>query len=609
MSRTMHPRIVAISGSSKGSAFPLGPFELVIGRDRSCDIRLDDPLVSRKHCGISHEGNRPFLLDMQSATGTFVNGFYFPAKMLLNGDRIRVGRSIFVYLDQDDAEVGSAMLMRTPAEEEWDRKVDAGQSGQRAAAYEAAMSTVLDAFLEFNGRINASRDADEIQSRVFELIFRVMPVEGVAILLRDLDTAGILSTTYRSILSQSDEPFPIDETVTGKALSDGGPIYSDKVVCFPLSTPSAKVGLLYAVMAAEGLEWFTAGHVRLLEAVAGSAAVALERARYVAWLEGENRRLNEAINVEHGMIGRSDKMQKIYQLIGRAGPSDLTVLITGESGTGKELVAKALHRNSPRAQNAMYVVNCAAFTDTLLGSELFGHEKGAFTGADKLRKGLFEFADGGTVFLDEIGECSFTLQADLLRLIQQREFKRLGGNQLLRANLRIIAATNVDLEKAMKEGRFRQDLYFRLNVIPIHMPKLAERREDIPLLVAEFIKKYGHIRSGAYPPVQGVTPEVRQIFASYDWPGNVRELENVIEGAIALGTSTYIGRDELPFSVTLKAPEPAELGQWVTELNACKKTIIERALQKTSLNRAEAARLLDLNPKYFSALCKELHLK
>src|SRR6266446_1122094 len=226
MSRTMHPRIVAISGPLQGSAFPLGPFELVIGRDRSCDIRLDDPLVSRKHCGISHEGNRPFLLDMQSATGTFVNGFYFPAKMLLNGDRIRVGRSIFVYLDQDDAEVGSAMLMRTPAEEEWDRKVNAGQSGQRAAAYEAAMSTVLDAFLEFNGRINASRDADEIQSRVFELIFRVMPVEGVAILLRDLDTAGILSTTYRSILSQSDEPFPIDETVTGKALRDGGPIYA-----------------------------------------------------------------------------------------------------------------------------------------------------------------------------------------------------------------------------------------------------------------------------------------------------------------------------------------------------------------------------------------------
>ena len=609
MSRTMHSRIVAISGPLNGSEFPVGPFDLIIGKGRSCDVRLADPLVSTKHCGISHEGDRPFLWDMQSGTGTFVNGFYFPGKILLYGDRIRVGRSIFVYLDRADADVESAMLMRTPAEEEWDRKLESGQSGQPAAAYEAAMSTVLDAFLDFNGRINASRDADEIQSRAFELIFRVMPVEGVAILLAGREGDGILSTAYRRLGSQSDEPFPIDDTVTEKALREAGPVYGDKVVCFPLSTASANIGLLYAVMAAEGAEWFTAGHTRLFNAIAGSAAVALERARYVAWLEGENRRLNEAINVEHGMIGRSAKMQQVYQLVSRAGPSDLTILITGESGTGKELVAKALHRNSPRSQSAMYVVNCAAFTDTLLGSELFGHEKGAFTGADKQRKGLLEFADGGTVFLDEAGECSMALQADLLRVIQQREFKRLGGNQVMHANVRIIAATNLDLEKAMKEGRFRQDLYFRLNLVRIQMPKLAERREDIALLVAEFIKKHGHIRPGAYPRVQGVTPEVRQIFASYHWPGNVRELENVIEGAIALGSSTYIGREELPPWLTVNPPQPAELGGWVTELNACRKGIIERALQKTGGNRAEAARLMDLNPKYFSALCKELNVK
>ena len=604
----MYPRIVAISGPLKGEWFPLGACELFIGRGKSCDIRLDDPLVSTKHCGISREGERPLLRDLQSATGLFVNGFYFPAKMLLSGDRFRVGRSIFVYLEPDDPDVDRATLMRTPAEEEWDRKLDFTQSGQRKEAYEAAMSTVLDAFLEFNGKINAGRDADEIQSRMFELIFRVMPLEGVAILLRDPDT-GILSTTYRRLVSPTDEPFSIDETVIGKALRDGGLVYSDKVVCLQLSTPSAKVGLLYAVMSADSNEWFTGSHLRLLEAVAGSAAVALERARYVAWLEGENRRLNEVINVEHGMIGRSDKMQKIYQLVGRAGASDRTVLIRGESGTGKELVARALHRNSPRAQKPLHSVNCAAFTDTLLGSELFGHEKGAFTGADKLRKGLFEVADGGTVFLDEIGECSLTLQADLLRLLQEHEFKRVGGTQVLHANVRIIAATNVDLERAMKEGRFRPDLYFRLNVIRIDMPRLAERREDIPLLIAEFIKKHGNIRSGNFPRVQGVTPEVHQIFATYDWPGNVRELGNVIEGAIALGSSSYIGREDLPLSLTLKPSEPAELGQWDAELNACKKMIIEKALQKTNFNRAEAARLLDLNAKYFSALCKELHVK
>ena len=586
--------------------FPLGPFELIIGKGRRCDVRLDDPLLAAKHCGISHEGPRPVLWDMQSTTGVFVNGFYFSGKVLLHADRIRVGSSIFVYLDRSDAEVDPATWKRTAAEEEWDRKLE---SGRRRAAYEPEMSAVLDAFLNFNGRINALRDASEIQSQVFELIFRLMPVEGVAILLADHDGDGMMSATYRRIGSPAADPFPLDEALTEKALRDGVQVYSDKAVCFPLRTAGTRVGLIYAVMAAAGAEYFTSGHMRLLEAVAGSTAVALEHARYAAWLEGENRRLKEAIKVEHDMVGRSAKMQQVYDLISRAGPTELTVLITGESGTGKELAAKALHRNSPRSQKEMYEVNCAAFTDTLLGSELFGHEKGAFTGADQLRKGIFEFADGGTVFLDEIGECSWQLQGDLLRLLQQREFKRVGSNKVLRANVRIIAATNVDLEKAIKEGRFRQDLYFRLNKIRIHMPRLAERRDDIPLIVAGLIKKHGHIRTGPYPRVRGVTPEVRQIFASYDWPGNVRELENVIEGAIALGTSAYIGREDLPASFALDTPQQAELGLWAAELDACKKAIVERALRKTGGNRAEAARLLGLNAKYLSALCKELNVK
>jgi DNA-binding NtrC family response regulator/pSer/pThr/pTyr-binding forkhead associated (FHA) protein len=601
----MSSRIVAISGPLKGQTFQLGRFDLVIGKGRSCQVRLNDPLVSTRHCGICHWGKHPALWDIQSGTGTFVNGFHFHGKVLLDGDRIRVGTSIFVYLDQNHAEVDSAILTLTPVEEEWDRKLSSGDGAVRAAAYEAAMGMVLDAFLDFNGRINAVRDADEIQSRVFDLIFRVLPMESAAILIRASDGDDALTATYRRIGSQSDEPFPLNDAVTEQVLREGKPVYAQTTVCWPLSTPDTKVGLLYAVLEARSIEYFTVGHDRLLRAIAGSTAVALVHARYVAWLEGENRRLNEAINLEHGMIGRSDNMQHLYQLVDRAGPSELMVLITGESGTGKELVAKALHRNSPRSQNAMYVVNCAAFTGTLLISELFGHERGAFTGADKQRKGLFEHADGGTVFLDEIGECSLQLQADLLRLIQQGEFKRLGSNQVLHANVRIVAATNVDLEQAIKEGRFRQDLYFRLNKIRIHMPRLAERREDIPLLIDAFIKKHGHIRPGAYPRVKGIKPELRRLFASYDWPGNVRELENLVERAIALGTSAYIGREDLPAAFGSTKMQAAEIGQWTTELNAAKKAIIERALLITGGKRAEAARLLDLNLKYFSSLCKE----
>jgi DNA-binding NtrC family response regulator len=601
-----NPRIIAISGPVKGMVTSLGPKDLIIGKGRSCGIRLDDPLVSTRHCGLCHEGEHPILWDMGSATGTFINGFRFGGQLLVHGDRIRVGCSVFVYLERDDAYVNADMLALTPAEEEWDRKL---KSGQRTASYEAAMASVLDAFLNFNGKINVLRDADEIQSHALDLVFRVIPAERAAILLSGRDGDGFFSTKYRRAGSQDCEPFQINDTVIEKALSNGSPVYDAKAVCFPLVTPNAKAGLIYASMWAKGSEWFTAGHMRLLEAIAASTAVALEHSRYVAWLEGENRRLNEAINFEHGMVGRSEKMQQVYQLINRAGPLDLNVLITGESGTGKELVAKALHLNSARSQKTMYVVNCAAFTDTLLESELFGHERGAFTGADKQRQGVFEYADGSTVFLDEIGECSMALQAKLLRVIQQREFKRLGGNPVLHANVRIIAATNVDLDKAIKEGRFRQDLYSRLNLVRIHMPRLSERREDISLLVAGFIKKHGHIRTGSYPPVQGVTPEVRQIFASYEWPGNVRELENAIESAIALGTSSYIAREDLPASMTASSLPPTQLVHWEEEVNACKRAIIEKTLLKTGGNRAEAGRLLGLHPTYFSKLCKELNMK
>jgi hypothetical protein len=195
-----------------------------------------------------------------SGTGTFVNGFYFPGKFLLYGDRIRVGRSIFIYLDRNDANVDNAMLTRTSAEEEWDRKIESGQSALRATAYEPTISTILDALFDFNDRINETRDPDAIQSHVFEMIFRVMPVEGVAILLADHAGEGTLTATYRRIGSQSGEPFPVDENVTQKALSQSGPVYGEKAVCVQLVAAGTKVGLIYAVMAADGFEWFTGGH-------------------------------------------------------------------------------------------------------------------------------------------------------------------------------------------------------------------------------------------------------------------------------------------------------------------------------------------------------------
>jgi transcriptional regulator with GAF, ATPase, and Fis domain len=224
-------------------------------------------------------------------------------------------------------------------------------------------------------------------------------------------------------------------------LSEGVSNHQDKAICCPMTAFDVKIGILYAAMAKSGPEWFTGGHVELAESIARSTAIALEHVRYVTWLESENQSLKELLNVEHGMIGDSERMKDVYRFIGRAGPSERPVLILGASGTGKELAAYAIHRNSPRAPKRFIPVNCGAFSESLLQSELFGYEKGAFTGAAVSRKGLFEEGDGSTVFLDEIGELPLHMQADLLRVLQQGEVKRLGRNDSIKVDVRIIAAT------------------------------------------------------------------------------------------------------------------------------------------------------------------------
>ena len=227
-------------------------------------------------------------------------------------------------------------------------------------------------------------------------------------------------------------------------------------------------------------------------------------------------------------------MRSLYRQIGRVAPSDSTVLITGESGTGKELVARAIHSNSPRAERPFVAINCAAITETLLESELFGHERGAFTGAIAQKKGRLETADGGTVLLDEIGELSPALQAKLLRVLQEREFERVGGTRSIAVDFRLVAATNRDLEQAIAAGTFRRDLYYRLNVVSLAVPPLRERPEDIPLLANHFARRHA---ANMKRRVTGVSPEALACLMAYDWPGNVRELENAIERAVVLGST------------------------------------------------------------------------
>ncbi len=244
------------------------------------------------------------------------------------------------------------------------------------------------------------------------------------------------------------------------------------------------------------------------------------------------------------IIGKSNAMNEIFDLISRIAPTDSTVLITGESGTGKELIASAIHANSQRCYMPFIAVSCGALPDSLLESELFGYEKGAFTGAEHTKRGRFEMAHKGTLFLDEIGDISLKTQVDLLRVLQQREINRLGGEQTIKVDVRILAATNRDLEKAIREERFRKDLFYRLNVISIHLPPLRERSEDIPLLAKAAIKKYCIEMNREEV---GIAPSAMKLLIDYDWPGNVRELENVIERALVIGFGGEITAEDLPF--------------------------------------------------------------
>ncbi len=352
---------------------------------------------------------------------------------------------------------------------------------------------------------------------------------------------------------------------------------------------------------------FDENHLQLASAIAGLSAVALDNVRQLEWLTGEADRLRAEINLDHDMIGESAQMKSVYQMISKVATSDSTVLILGESGTGKELAARAIHRLSPRADKPFIAINCAGLSETLIESDLFGHEKGAFSGAVAQKKGRFEIADGGTVFLDELGELPLPLQAKLLRVLQTREFERVGGTRSIKVDIRLIAATNRDLEAAIKNGGFRSDLYYRLNVVSLTMPALRDRRDDILLLAHYFAMKYSQ---KCKRQVKGLIPEAKALLVGYDWPGNVRELENVIERAVALGSTEMIQPEDLPEALNENA---VSLGVQPTSFHVAareaKRLIILNTLEQTGGNYTQAAKILGIHPTNLHRLARNLGLK
>jgi transcriptional regulator with GAF, ATPase, and Fis domain len=627
------PRIVSISGPLKGASYPLVGKTFTIGREPSSSLSIDDQFVSRRHCTIHLENGVAKIVDLNSHNGTFVNSIPVKQRELNHGDQLIIGASTFVFLVHEDEPSPApwvAMDEETsapPATLEMPvgmvPELDRLQTGTVSLAGQRALRD-LRTLLRISSDISSLQGLEDLQRRLLQSIFEVVPADRGAIILAEnsLDDVttifgwdrekgadrtmqvnrSALRDAYERKMATLSEIPPHAEN--GQSLVKAVPFKS--LLAAPLVTPSNVLGAIFLEAARPGVH-FDQRHLEMVSAIAGIGAIALQKAQRLEWLEGETRRLQEEISQGHDMVGESPRMQEVYRFIARAAPSSSTVLISGESGTGKELVARALHQRSPRRGKPFVAINCAALTETLLESELFGHEKGAFTGALTQKKGKLELADGGTVFLDEIGELAPVLQAKLLRVLQERELDRLGGARPIKVDIRLIAATNRNLAEEVAKGQFRQDLYYRLNVVALTMPPLRERREDIPLLASYFAIKHGQKFKRM---VKVISPEARACLMNYDWPGNIRELENAIERAVVLGSSEMIMPEDLPETLLDTQPlSAAASARYHEGVREAKKQIILSALEQASGNYTEAAKLLGVRATYLHRLMRNLNLK
>ena len=628
-------RLEIVSGPLKGKVFSLSGDEVSIGRDPANEISLLDSLVSRRHCVVRREGNSFRLLDLDSRNNSFVSGVPIKDRVLVAGDQVRVGNSILIFQEPSSESTAgnvSLQLDANPADGAATvilRKEDALYlQPPRPDNLPANAKTVrdLNVLLDFSRTLNSVLSSASLQEKVLEAVLQIIPADQGAILLTDDGTTEFSSIVGRDRRLGINQPIHASQTILNRVLEENVAVLSNdvqsddayrevesllerrvhSVLAVPLEVQGKVLGAMYLDASSPGVR-FDSDLLQLVTTLGNITALAIENARYLERLGGENRRLNEELSIHHSMVGESKAMHEVYGFVSRVAGRDSTVLITGESGTGKELVARAVHMNSARADKPFVAINCAAITETLLESELFGHERGAFTGAVSQKKGKLEIAEGGTVFLDEIGELAMPMQAKLLRVLQEREFERVGGTRPIKLDVRLIAATNRDLKEASRTGAFRSDLYYRLNVVSLHMPALRERREDIPMLAAFFASQHGE---KVKRRIAGISPEARACLMGYDWPGNVRELENAIERAVVLGSTELILAEDLPDSIleeSAAAGEPVNaLAEGVRE---AKKDLIERAIEKAKGNYTEAAAILGVHPNHLFRLIRTLKLK
>ena len=456
------------------------------------------------------------------------------------------------------------------------------------------VSVLLDSLRAMHAARNAAALRRTLEQHILALIREVIPSERGAILLED----GL-----------GENP-QVDKEIASRVLSERSAAaersHNRTKLAAPLIVRNEVAGLFYLETEATEPELDEINFM-LLSTIAQMSSMALENAYHVEWLRDEVERLEKRAEGDE-MAGESDKLNELRRKISRLAPTETTVLIVGESGTGKELAARSLHRQSKRGDKPFVAINCAALTESLLESELFGHERGAFTGAVAQKMGRLERGQGGTVFLDEIGEMPVGLQAKLLRVLQNREFERVGGTRSIALDIRLIAATNRNMEDAVARGLFREDLFYRLNVVSLRVPSLRERPEDILPLAHHFAASLSE-KTGRR--ISGISPQARRALQTHNWPGNVRELENAIEHAVALGSSDTILAEDLPETVREQWAQvhPSEAGMLQTAVNSAKRTAVQRAYELAGNNHSKAAQLLGVHPNYLYRLIHNLNMQ
>jgi Nif-specific regulatory protein len=487
----------------------------------------------------------------------------------------------------------------------------------------------IDRLREISSWISSSHDLDHLLHLVVDTATRAMDAKAGSLLLLDGKTGNLYFRVATGAKKETIKSYevPLGQGIAGTVAQNGHPLLiqdvtkdprwykeiSDaigfetrSIACVPMRVGPTVIGVVQIIDKKDGSALKDTDLV-LLQVYADLAAAAIGNAKQIARINRENKDLKAALGVKKKIVGESKKIRKVISDALKAAGSKTSILITGESGTGKELLARLIHDASPRKDNPLVALNCAALPVTLLEDELFGHEKGAFTGAASRKTGKFEIADGGTIFLDEIGEMAPGMQAKLLRVIQDGKFYRVGGNSPIQVDVRVLSATNREIEKEVAANRFREDLFYRLNVIQLAMPPLRERKEDIPLLCDHFLSIFRQEREA---PHLTIAPAAMEKIIAFNWPGNVRELRNALERAVIMGDGFQIIPGDLPFEGGHPNHPGFELGMTLQEaMDKFKKTFIVMNLEQSGGNRSRAAKVMDIQRTYLSRLISKYGLR